>query len=255
MRLILILLSVLLLKIESKPITYITTNEGLTSHVFQVIRLWGKAQVVHRSIIVTNYTSYHYPDVKYINICDLFILPDSITCTNISNIEIAKRHHCTIIQNKDHWSGKPLVYMLPENTTNNPHFNVTDVDCVAGHMRRIDGTLPKGHQSIPSCKISISKYYYDMLPNISKELNISTQNLVVFHWRRGDQLDTRCIQNNNSIHNFARDKSINCHSVEQFINKKLIIKRKNSQYCISANSHKRTISSGNSLKYIYNCFD
>jgi hypothetical protein len=136
--------------------------------------------------------------------------------------------------------------MLPKDVARQPDFDVSQVDCIAGYIHENEGVLPIGVNSNfrKFDNLSISKYYYKMLPNVREVLNI-TQEFVTLHWRRGDQLESRCPENRNKKRFRTRDVSINCHSVEDFINvtKSLLIKEniKNSSVIVATNEQSQEV--------------
>jgi len=221
---------------------------GITSQIRQIERLWRKADIVNRSITIRNFESYHFSDVSRVDICNLFNFPHTIKCSNDSLIHIVHEHKCLLIQNHTSWSSNPLSYMLPKDVARQPDFDVSKVDCIAGFIHENEGVLPIGVNGDNFRKfdnLSISNYYYKMLPNVRKVLNITTQEFVTLHWRRGDQLESRCPENRNQKRFRTRDVSINCHSVEDFINvtKSLLIKEniKNSSVIVATNEQSQEV--------------
>lgn len=152
-----------------------------------------------------------------VNICNLFNFPGTVNCTNDNLSDIVKKHDCHLIQAKETWSSHPLSYMLAENVTRDPNFDVTRVDCIAGFIHENEGKVPIGKVLPKFDNLSISNIYYIMFPEIRKVLNIPAQEFVTIHWRRGDQLETRCQEHLDRRFKQQRDVSINCHSVEEFI--------------------------------------
>lgn len=214
----------------------------------QLERLWSKADIVNRSVTIRNFESYHFPDVSRVNICNLFNFPSTIKCTNASLIDIVHKHNCHLIQNHSSWSSNPLSYMLPKNVVRDPYFEVSKVDCIAGFIHESEGVIPLGTPNFRKFdNLSISAYYYKMLPDVRKVLNISTQDFVAMHWRRGDQLESRCREDRNKKRFGTRDMSINCHSVKDFINvtKSLLIKEniKNSSVVVATNEQSKEVIS------------
>ena len=57
----------------TKPIVFLSTAEGLSSHIIQIELLWGRARAVNRGVQVVDFYSHHYPDTGRVNICKLFI--------------------------------------------------------------------------------------------------------------------------------------------------------------------------------------
>lgn len=224
----LILLAIILRSTVSRPIVFIMTHEGLSSHVHQVQRLWGKAQTVNRGVELVNFNSYHYDDAGPICLCDIFIFPISVHCTRVQLATVHKNHKCILIQEHETWSSHPSHYLLPQNVKRDSKFSFKDVDCVAGFYGS-EGLLPTtvNKTSFPTFdNLAVSLHYKSMLPALLKDLGLSGQSFVVMHWRRGDQLQYRCPEL--STHTIAKDLSVNCHSVYDFIKvTKSLLKREN----------------------------
>ena len=219
-----ILLSIILYtsaQSRTEPITFLSTGEGLSSHIIQIEKLWGKAILIRRGIEVVDFYSFHYPDIRSVCICDLFIFPQTITCSHSSYDEVNKKHNCILFEIVETWSSQPSYYKMPQNVQRDPFFHFTDVDCIAGFY--IDqGILPNSTNAnlvIPKFNtLTISKHYYMMLPSLLVDLQLNNH-FITLHWRRGDQLQQRCPETTTSLRDIiANDTSVNCHTVEEFIN-------------------------------------
>ena len=215
-------------QINTNPIIFLSTREGISSHILQLERLWGKAVLVKRGVQVIDYYSDHYPDRGAISMCDYFTFPKSITCSNASFEEVNKNHTCIFIEIQETWASLPWYYKIPEPVKREPFFNFTDVDCIAGYYLD-QGILPNSINAIhliPKFNtLTIPKHYHMMLPSLLEDLQFYNHSFVALHWRRGDQLIQRCPK---SLKLFFNDTSVNCRSVEEFINITLnLIKREN----------------------------
>ena len=60
----LLLLFLLCCSYNAGSILWLPTNEGITSQVVQIERLWGKAQAMNRSITIRNFECAHFSDVS-----------------------------------------------------------------------------------------------------------------------------------------------------------------------------------------------
>jgi hypothetical protein len=127
---------------------------------------------------------------------------------------------------------------------------VSKVDCIAGFIHGYEGKVPgKGVHVLRKFEnLSISNYYYNMLPAIRTKLNITTKDFVTLHWRRGDQLEMRCSDKRDmSRFKDQLDLSINCHSVDEFINvTKSLLKRENisttsADVIVATNEHSQEV--------------
>jgi len=138
----------------------------------------------------------------------------SVKCTNDSLADIVRKHKCHLVSDT---ISTPSSYMLPNNVTRDSNFEVSKVDCIGGYIHDKDGRVPAGRVLQKFDNITLSNDYYTMLPMIRKVLNISHE-FVTMHWRRGDQLQSRCPGSRDKERFKIRDTSINCHSVDDFIN-------------------------------------
>ena len=165
-------------------------------------------------------------------------------------MEIITHHDCHLVQNHETWSSHPLSYLLPNNVTRDPNFDVSKVDCIAGFIHDNEGKVPgKGAHILRKFEnLSISNYYYNMLPAIRTILNITTKDFITLHWRRGDQLEIRC-SDKRDMSRFKNqlDLSINCHSVDEFIKvTKSLLKRENisttsADVVVATNEHSQEV--------------
>jgi len=198
-------------------IYYVPTDEGIISHLRQYDMLWNIGLAVNRTIKVSPFNSFHYPDVKSINLCKHFEL-DSVNCINDNSTKVFKDHNC-IYTGLSHpashygWSEK-----MPVSQT----FNYSIIDCLAGPLNLDIGKYPPfKRQHIPSGKIFKTRYLE--LFEIAKDILGITNDtlLVVVHWRRGDQLTTRCPiidgEPNTKIKPEKIDHTLNCGTVKEFI--------------------------------------
>lgn len=170
-----------------RAIYYITTTEGMLSHFVQLEKLWNIANSVNRTIIAAPFQSYHYPSVKTIKLCDIFVLPSNLTCTNEKAYSIGKRFNCTLISsNPEHYGLDPLTKTITK-------FYYKDISCIAGlidihhtkgyHPSYIFQEYPIIFQSKYKVLLKLAKEYLGIKPGIE---------YAVVHWRRGDQLTKRC---------------------------------------------------------------
>jgi len=68
---------------EEGTVTWITTREGLTSRWFQVEIMHSHAVANGKTLRVVDNNCGHYPDIDRLRMCDIFVLPPTVTCTHI----------------------------------------------------------------------------------------------------------------------------------------------------------------------------
>ena len=67
--------------VNTRPLLYLSTNEGILSHLLQLQQLWSLTHMLNRTLApVSFHSSSHFPEVEWIHLCDIFELPSDITC-------------------------------------------------------------------------------------------------------------------------------------------------------------------------------
>lgn len=194
---------------------YISTDEGILSHLRQLEILWNIANSVGKKLIVVGFQSHHYPNLKNILLCDYFLLPSNITCTSQNSTEIFNQEKCI-------YTGHifpPKHYKFPTSLETSQTFRYEDINCIAGGIVATIGVYDAWHRSRLVKKPFFHEKYQKILPYIRKYLGLgsSDENYAVVHWRRGDQLKTRCIKYNDNKKHVSTDTSVNCGSAEEFV--------------------------------------
>jgi hypothetical protein len=198
---------------------FLSTPEGLASHYYQLKSLWVivKSWPINRGIIDTPFASAHYGD-KLVSVCDIFVLPPEIQCSCSSMKHIGSlQTFCPILFTRKGRSANEKEYGLLSNTSR----TTTDIDlekegCLAGSMGAIGGTkyanISRSNPMNFSMPVQFQPEFLYLAETVKRLLNISTKPYVTAHWRRGDQLTTRCTATNHQ-----HDGSVNCQSVGRFI--------------------------------------
>lgn len=173
-----------------------------------VYKIWNAAIAVNRRVVAVSWTSKrHYHDVDSISLCDIFSLPSSVECTAKSNVTIFSEHDCLYIGT----SHKPSDYGW-DNIPKSISFEYKDVDCIAGPASPNVGIYPSmTRKNIVSPETQLfTDRYLNILPKILAVFGVDyAKGYTIVHWRRGDQLETRC--------NGKIDKSVNCGSIDDFL--------------------------------------
>ena len=77
-------------------------TEGISSHYIEMEKLWRLGQEFGRDLVEARYSfTHHYPEFSWISICDIFIFPSSLKCTNMTYQEICAEKQCVIIESGD----------------------------------------------------------------------------------------------------------------------------------------------------------
>jgi hypothetical protein len=208
---------------------YLATPEGIMASYKQVEDLWKIARAAGRSIhIASRYLPWHYGNSSLLNFCNIFAVPPTLTCTNRTIYDMAKDiSTCKMVNSKKItvWYNQPALYGLPNTTRPDSNIDFSTVNCLAGFIHAGTISARRSPRNFPRHDLHDS--YHLQLPILLKVLQhtshlMSNKNgtydrylLVVFHWRRGDQLETRC---NSSRKEQILDSSVNCGTVKEFTN-------------------------------------
>jgi hypothetical protein len=197
---------------SSKSIYFVTSNEGVGSHMRQLFHLWAAGMTANRSIDVVGFHAHrHYPDVPVVHVCDLFQLPSTIRCTTESNLSILTNHKCTYTSTLHPpsfygWDGLVL--------NRSQRFNYRELECLAGQFSSSDNPVLNNTAELQAYvnaylpRPMFAKKYLDMLPQVKQALGVGKGDYATVHWRRGDQLWTRCKN---------ADISTNCDNEKRFV--------------------------------------
>jgi hypothetical protein len=187
-------------------IHYVTNNEGIVAHLRKVYDVWLKAAAVNASIYITGFHSGHYPDVEVVNLCDVFLFTDSITCIVETKDSIYDKHTCVSVDAKWEPDDKRIKHVSAET-------DFTKIDCLTGGYY-IKSDWQDKYQKIVGKNYMHRPYFthkYLKLFNKAKQgLGLDDQNYWVVHWRRADVLRNRCKD---------RHRSFNCENETQLVSR------------------------------------
>lgn len=209
-----------------KPLYYMSTNEGVASHLKQLEVVWSIAQSVQRSLVILPFRAdnNHFPGVGSINICHFFDFWEkngngriNITCANETGPLVVAEKKCILgnnflgHNNMTEWP-TPDVFFLPDDTVPTTSFDWANISCVAGFFIHISCVLgTHGPPVWSSFSIRISSRYLGILDRLKQFLGLtaSGEEFVVVHWRRGDALQSSdmCLKHHTP----------NCKTTEEFI--------------------------------------
>jgi hypothetical protein len=164
----------------------------------------------------------HFPGIDPINLCDYFVLPEVFYCRERRPFyEVAKSLPPSMVceLKNDQFGTEPERYRLKPSqvkVVEKFHFDQKPA-CIGGFL----GIYPVGGFGLEATmpwKFR-KKYVLQIYRLKQKNRLLAKRNndYAVVHWRRGDQLtsDVRCAKAKNGTH--SADSSVNCGSVEMFI--------------------------------------
>jgi hypothetical protein len=208
-------------EVQERHLFHLSTDEGLASHFYQLEKLWMivKSVPIDRTIVEPVFHSVHYQH-NLVSMCDIFVLPPEIKCScgsvqHIGHLEA----YCPIVPPLE---GKREFHAEEFGLNSSTSAVTTDIDlknvsCIAGSMYGMVQTQYAYVININPRKLSmpvvLQPEYVRVADAIRRHLQMQRGVYTAAHWRRGDQLTTRCAEQHSRQH----DGSINCDSVQQFI--------------------------------------
>lgn len=170
-----------------KSLYWVGNHAGLFSHFMQLKIMYSVARRLERKLVVVPTKSVHY-EVD-IDMCRIFELPADISCGNITNVT------------------ESCVDALPES-------NEMQSLCYKGSIKF--GNFAKGREAIlRGIEEPLPlRFHRSMLPLVAEfktKLGFDPASSAVVHWRRGDQLESRC--------KHGADISVNCGSGNDLVNR------------------------------------
>jgi hypothetical protein len=162
---------------------YLSTNDGLLSHFFQLEHLWSIAHSLNRTLIpIPFHSGNHYPDVEWVSLCDIFEFPADVVCSKKEPQSVTKSKDCTLLGIYD-WAIDPKMYSLPETQKAVHSCDFRQIECIAGYVDTKSGFYrPKGALStFPMAKFT--EKYVRRAEKARERLGLhSWENMTVAHW-------------------------------------------------------------------------
>jgi hypothetical protein len=195
---------------------FVPNGEGLIAHLAHLQELWWSAVIVNSSIWMTGYYSGHYRDVDTVVMCDIFLLPKEISCIYLDGESIMSNYTCYQTGSEtrheeeddgnDDGEGKVVVQRSQD-------INFSKISCLYAGFHLPGSEISKRQALVKRNFMSypyFTKKYLDMLRIVKDALDLTdTQGYWAVHWRRGDQVPTRCKD--------GKDKSVNCGDEMTFL--------------------------------------
>lgn len=208
----------------TNPLYWVPTQEGILSQFFQIQALYNIALITSRTVVVGTFLSpVHYGDEE-INLCKFFEFPEKISC--MRHEKFAYEKDCVIVgnaegQNHTLWESyffdRKALRLPPQTRASWFDFDYSTQECVAGYIFR-QGVIPQPHKW-PSVVDRIKLPVVFRQSSTMQRFEEAKQKAgfggeyITVHWRRGDQLRTRCT----TTYSWGTEKSLNCASADDFI--------------------------------------
>jgi hypothetical protein len=123
---------------SSDAMYYISTNEGILSHLRQIDILWNSVSRFNRSILAVPFYSLHFPELPQISLCSLFLLPNEISCIQADNSTILKNTSSCVFTGAVH---NP-VSLYHQELKVDRNFSYAKAPCIAGSINLDVGYPP-----------------------------------------------------------------------------------------------------------------
>jgi hypothetical protein len=191
---------------NSEYFYYVSSGEGVISHLAQLYAVWLTATAINRSVYMCGFHSGHYEDVKYVYMCDLFILPANIDCVSAPSTTILTIYNCTYTTGQKQCEWKDGVKQVQF-----ADINFKEVECFAGTAHTSDKLLSTYESTVKEKFLAppfFMKKYLNLFPMVKSILGLTSGEYMTVHWRRGDYLSKRCGEN---------DHSVNCGNETDFV--------------------------------------
>lgn len=179
----------------SRAFLWITNRAGIFSQLLQIKIILSIAASSNRTALVTPILTEHFNNTR-INVCDVFILPTLpyLKCVDEVYVHDYKNLHCM--------NGVNASTLLSDDY----------LVCVKGPLPLL-GKFRNAREAVVSAAnlppaLKLSHRFDKLIEQVKHQMNIGPDRndkaYTVVHWRRGDQLNTRCKEN--------KDNSVNCEN-------------------------------------------
>ena len=211
--------------VDPNTLVWLGTEEGIASRYEGIESMRGLAFSLNKTLVIVNGNCGHYRSLEknpkgHYSLCHVFNFPNSISCLDAPVGVVVQKLACACPRSES-WKQQGV-----RDWTDNIHqYGLRDRH---EHLvKRIDGISPAMDDAKKiSCLVSrgdpFSRYMSQIPVKIQHRFlqavemaearlfrNNSTSTLIVVHWRRKDQMTTRCSSNHGSP---ISDSSINCAS-------------------------------------------
>lgn len=100
----------------SKPLSWITTSEGISTQLRRMEAIWSEMIYLNRSLQIISFTGHHYDGVD-VNLCEFFIFPSNIVClSSVDRTQYSLDHQCIHVgpMKEDLWISKPSSFGMTQ---------------------------------------------------------------------------------------------------------------------------------------------
>lgn len=186
----------------NKTLLWLTNKSGLFSQFFQLRQMVRYAHRYKRRLVIANFSSSHFSGETN-SLCDVFSLPLTISCDKGTSMSAEERNQ-TLASCLTSFSSRAF---RANNATSLCYKGATfgSRGLVSDHKRL---QLIAGEPKIRFNKRYLQLYDEHVQPRLPTK-----HTYTVAHWRRGDQLTTRCKRSWVGL----KDTSVNCRSAGEFI--------------------------------------
>lgn len=201
---------------DPPPLHFVPDADGLVSQFLQVENLARVLASYNRTgLVVYPFASLHFNDSlpKGVSLCSVFALPAGVSCATPSPAEfrqLLESRECVFFgphKREDFL----LVSLSGARVQAVSNFDFATGGCVIGSAWKWNGFRPAPHAEEAAHPIVFQPRYLELLCAALDLLRVPADRLVAVHWRRGDQLYTRCRWTS-----FA-DKTVNCRGPEDLV--------------------------------------
>ena len=214
---------------------YLPTTEGLVSQFNELRNFWSHVRL-ERHFYTVLHRSQHFTRVSWYSMCDIFDLGEAVQCINTTADDVVKAVGPNVCHRKEapsshKWLNDPMSFNMDKSLFSNDvaivknfHISRNGSMCVLGGPATVmDWEMgptfpltfqPKFHEYLHHAKVVLGIQHPATHKNI--------RSYMVVHWRRGDQLKSRCEPS--AQHNVT-DRSFNCKTAHELISEiKRVIK-------------------------------
>lgn len=178
---------------HKRQLVWKPSSAGLFSQFVQLKIMYEFARMFNRTLVFPSFTSPHYKSIV-VNMCEVFDLPNEVECSRVLDYGKTSTLPWTVdIDSPKLNSDTPTIYYKG----NLPIFVKTIRDAI---VRAV---------SLP-LEMKINRSYESLIREFKKNIGLNdSTSFTAVHWRRGDQLTTRCTD--------KVDKSVNCGTAVDLI--------------------------------------
>lgn len=214
----------------NNSLTWISTKDGISSHFFQLQTMYSLSKYYNLTLRLVDYQSNHYGKNEVVRMCDIFTFPSGIICMHTPIDMIIRSLVCTIpIEHYDNAQKNPAeelqkflhtynikkgdaLYLDIKNKfswSNISSGNDYNSKCSLATSFVFQLKTPTNDNDFP---IIMTEKYVDMFNMVKTNMFEDNRHNYIFiavHWRRGDQLQSRCKN--------SSDSSVNCEHVSALV--------------------------------------